>query len=60
MTATHQVNGEFQIYNDDLPSDIDETKRAAIVAAIKTAIEPFGGVGDTRTTAYINWYDTQE
>lgn len=60
MTATHQANGEFAVYNDDPLSDIDETQRGLIVAAVKTALIPFGGVNDSRTTAYINWYDTQE
>jgi hypothetical protein len=60
MPATHQVNGEFQIYNDEPAADMDETKRAEIVAAILAVIQPYSGDGDVRTMAYINWYDTQE
>jgi hypothetical protein len=58
VAATHHLTGEFVVRND--PGDLDETQRTALLEAIQAAIASFGGAGDTRTTAYITWYDTQE
>lgn len=57
--ACHQLSGEFVVYNfDDV--DLDASTREAIAAAVRAAIAPWSGVGETRTDAYITWFDTQE
>jgi hypothetical protein len=61
MAATHVVQGEWAVRNNDANSDLDETQRGLIVAAIEAALAPWtGAAAGDGNEAHITWYDTQE